>query len=265
MKLTCLILLIAVSTQFGCAHAQVPAAFEKQQFTRNGQTLMYRILYPENYSPQKKYPVLLFMHGSGERGSDNELQLKNGGSLFANDSTRKTFPVIVIFPQCPSDSTWNKIGSTPDTTSITGRKIDLTFRPSPTTPALLAKLLLDSLVSSKHADPKRMYVGGLSLGGFGTFDMIERYTDFFAAAIPVCGGGDTTLASKFSGKTSVWMFHGDADKSVDVRNSREYFAALKKRGADVKYTEYPGVGHNSWDKAFAEKELLPWLLTKSKK
>jgi predicted peptidase len=265
MKIPSFIFFLALIAQFNCAKAQAPEVFEKHQFSRNGQTLLYRIAYPGNYSAKKKYPVLLFMHGSGERGNNNESQLKNGGNLFSNDSVRKTFPVIVIFPQCPADSTWNRIDSKPDSTSISGRRIDLAFRPSPTTPALLSKLLLDSLVSSKLADPKKMYVGGLSLGGFGTFDTIERYPDFYAAAIPICGGGDTTMASKFAGKTSVWMFHGDADKSVDVRNSREYYAALLKRKADVRYTEYPGVGHNSWDKTFTEKDLLPWLLTKSKK
>ncbi|MEO6916293.1 MAG: prolyl oligopeptidase family serine peptidase [Chitinophagaceae bacterium] len=241
------------------------AVFEKKTFSRDGSTLNYRIMYPENYSAQKKYPVLLFLHGSGERGSDNEAQLKHGGSLFLNDTSRREFPAIVIFPQCPNDSAWSRISSRPDSTSLSGRRIDLRFQSTPTTPAKLAKLLLDSLITSNLADPKKMYVGGLSLGGFGTFDMIERYPDFFAAAVPICGGGDTTTADRFARKTSVWIFHGDADKSVDVKNSREYFAALKKRNADVKYTEYPGVGHNSWDNAFQDKTLLPWLISKSRK
>ena len=110
-----------------------------------------------------------------------------------------------------------------------------------------------------------MYIGGLSLGGFGTFDMIERYPSFFAAAFPICGGGDTNKAKAFTGKVSVWLFHGDDDKSVDVNNSRQYYSVLKTLGADTKYTEYPGVGHNSWDNVFKEKELLPWVLSKSKK
>ena len=110
-----------------------------------------------------------------------------------------------------------------------------------------------------------MYIGGLSLGGFGTFDMIERYPKFFAAAFPICGGGDTMMASKYSKIIAVWLFHGDIDKSVDVKNSRQYYAALQNLHAEVKYTEYPGVGHNSWDNVFVEKELLPWVLSHAKK
>ena len=238
--------------------------FEKQTFTRNGNTLFYRILYPNGYNKSKAYPVFTFLHGSGERGNDNESQLTHGGALFANDSVRKTFPAIVIFPQCPNDSTWNYIRSRRDSTNQTGRTFDLSFSPSPTTPALLVKLLLDSLVATKKADSNRMYIGGLSLGGFGTFDMIERYPAFFAAATPICGGGDLTMADRFAKNVSVWLFHGDADKSVDVNNSRRYYAELKKLGADTRYNEYPGVEHNSWDNAFKERELLPWVLSKTK-
>ena len=205
------------------------------------------------------------MHGSGERGSNNEAQLTHGGDLFVNDSVRKDFRAIVIFPQCPKDSTWNYFSSGPDTTSITGRSINFSVTTKPTTPALLVKLLLDSLVASKVGDRRRMYIGGLSLGGFGTFNMIERYPDFFAAAIPICGGGNTKLAGRIAKKVAVWIFHGDKDQAVDVKYSRQYYDALKKARADVRYTEYPGVGHTSWDYAFAEKELLPWLLSKRKK
>ena len=239
--------------------------YQKQTFSRQGQTLQYRILYPEQYNKKKAYPVLTFLHGSGERGSDNEAQLLHGGSLFEREDIRKQFPAIIIFPQCPNDSAWNRFNSRPDSNSPTGRSRDLSFSPQPSTPALLVKLLLDSLVKAKLADANRMYIGGLSLGGFGTFDMIERYPDFFAAAVPICGGGDTSVAGRFANKISVWLFHGDSDKSVDVKYSREYYNALKKRGADVRYTEYPGVGHNSWDNAFAEKDLMPWVFSKSRR
>lgn len=260
MKLIAFFILILSIPNLACSQG-----FQKKTFIKNSDTLRYQILYPQNYSASKQYPVLLFLHGSGERGSDNEAQLTHGSALFLNDTSRREFPAIVIFPQCPRDSAWNRISSKPDSTSPSSRRIDLSFQPTPTTPAQLAKLLLDSLLASRIADPKKMYVGGLSLGGFGTFDMVERYPDFFAAAVPICGGGDTTTAARFASKTSVWLFHGDADKSVDVKNSREYFAALTSHKADVKYTEYPGVGHNSWDNAFKEKTLLPWLISKSKK
>jgi predicted peptidase len=126
-------------------------------------------------------------------------------------------------------------------------------------------MLLDSLIKSKAADAKRMYIGGLSLGGFGTFNMIERYPHFFAAAFPICGGGDTAMAKRFAKYTAVWIFHGDKDQAVDVNYSRRYYSTLKKLGADVKYNEYPGVDHNSWDNAFAEEDLVPWMFAKKKK
>lgn len=245
--------------------AQDFSQFQKASFNRNGNTLQYRILYPLNYNKAKQYPVITFLHGSGERGSDNEAQLLHGGAMFVNDTVRRTLNAIVIFPQCPKDSMWRHMKTGVDSSSITGHTFDLTFTPTPTTPALLVKLLLDSLVSSKKADKKRMYIGGLSLGGFGTFDMIERYPAFFAAAFPICGGGDTAIAKRYSKNTAVWLFHGDVDKSVDVKNSRLYYAALKNLHAKVKYTEYPGVGHNSWDNVFVEKALLPWVLSYSKK
>ncbi len=257
-------ILMVIAAPFMLA-AQDLSLFQKASFTRDGNTLLYRILYPLNYNKAKQYPVITFLHGSGERGSNNEAQLTHGGAMFLNDTLRRTLNAIVIFPQCPNDSMWRHMKVSEDSSSISGHTFDLTFTSTPTTPALLVKLLLDSLVSSKKADKKRMYIGGLSLGGFGTFDMIERYPAFFAAAFPICGGGDTKMASKFSKNTAVWLFHGDADKSVDVKNSRQYYAALQNLNAAVKYTEYPGVAHNSWDNAFKESTLVPWVLSHSKK
>jgi predicted peptidase len=243
--------------------AQDLSIFQKRIYVVGRDTLRYRILYPDNYKARKKYPVLLFLHGSGERGSDNELQLVHGGRLFAGDSVRKKHKAIVIFPQCPKDSSWRYMRSRRDSTSMTGRAF--TFIDTvPTTPARLVKGLLDSLVQNKIADRKRMYIGGLSMGGFGTFNMLEQYPGYFAAAFPICGGGNTARAAE-TAKTPVWIFHGDKDMSVDVQHSRAYYAALQQAGADVRYTEYPGVGHNSWDNAFAEKGLLPWVFSKKKR
>ncbi|MBE7174316.1 MAG: phospholipase [Williamsia sp.] len=239
--------------------------FQKKLFSRYGYTLPYRILYPPYYNENKSYPVLTLLHGSGERGTDNRAQLLRGGSLFERDDVRKRFPAIVIFPQCPEDSVWSYFTSTPDNSNITGRTISFRFSAHPPSSALLVKLLLDSLVAAKKADPDRMYIGGLSLGGFGAFDMIERYPGYFAAAFPVCGGGDTSTADRFARKVSVWMFHGAVDKVVDVSYSRQYYNVLKRLGADVRYTEYPRVGHNSWDWVFEEKDLLPWVFSKSRR
>jgi len=102
------------------------------------------------------------------------------------------------------------------------------------------------------------------MGAFGVFDMVARYPGFFAAAFAIAGGGDTTLAPKIAHQTAMWIFHGGSDPLVNVNQSRSYYRALLRTGADVRYTEYPGVRHNSWDKAFAEKELPTWIFSKSK-
>src|SRR5579862_6802889 len=157
--------------------------YERKEFTRNGQTLLYRILYPVNYDADKKYRLIVFLHGAGERGSDNQNQLSHGGSFFLTDSIRKNYPAIVIFPQCPKDSTWSTLNFTLDTVTQK-RTVTFAMRESPCTPQLLVKELMDSLIAKKHADRNYIYIGGLSLGGFGTYEMIERYPAFFAVDFP---------------------------------------------------------------------------------
>jgi predicted peptidase len=260
-----LLYLIFMATSIAKLHAQDMNMYEKKIFVSKGDTLQYRILYPKDYDKSKAYPVITFLHGSGERGNDNQAQLTHGGKLFLNDTLRDEFRAIVIFPQCPKDSVWRYITSKRDSSMPGGRAIDFSMTNKTSTPTRLMKMLLDSLIKSKVADRKRMYIGGLSLGGFGTFNMIEKYPDYFAAAFPICGGGDTAAAKRFAKNTGVWIFHGDKDPSVNVKYSRDYYTALKKADGDVRYTEYPNVQHNSWDNAFAEKDLVHWLFTKKKK
>jgi predicted peptidase len=257
-----IILLLLLGLRGVLSYAQETALYEKRYFYRDGQSLPYRILYPKDYDRSKPYPVLTFLHGSGECGSDNERQLVNGGSLFALDSVRNFFRSIVIFPQCPADKMWTYFTYRIDPSEPTGYVFDFSFSSIPSPPALLVKTLLDSLVAGGVADPDRMYVGGLSMGGIGTYDFIERYPGYFAAAFAICGGGDTRLAGNIAKKTALWIFHGDKDELVDVKHSRLYHAVLKRSGADVLYREYPGVNHYSHEYALKELHLLPWLLSK---
>lgn len=235
-------------------------AYEARWFTREGQSLPYRILLPENYKAGQQYPFILVLHGAGERGDNNEDQLKHGGSLFLKDSIRKAFPAIVVFPQCSRESFWAPIQPKRDST---GRPVGFEFPAdgAPTPPAALVAQLADSLIASGSVDTKRVYIGGLSMGGMGTFDMLARYPDRFAAAFPICGAGNVTTPVRYAKTTAMWVFHGAADNVVPPAGSRTMVDALEKAKADVKYTEYPGVGHNSWDNAFAEPELLPWLFS----
>jgi len=235
--------------------------YEKKEFIRGTDTLRYRMLMPKNYSPEKKYPVVLFLHGSGERGKDNELQLVHGSKLFADPANMEKFPAIVIFPQCPMNSGWAKMKAMDP--SKPGLRQFATDEPM-TTPLSLVSQLMDSLASSKSVNKKRIYVGGLSMGGFGTFDILARKPKFFAAAFPICGGGDSAAAVRYGKKFPIWVFHGGADPVVKPDNSRTMVAALQAVKAKVKYTEYPNVGHDSWTNAFAEPELLPWLFSQKK-
>jgi predicted peptidase len=239
-------------------------AYQKALYIEGKDTLRYRILYPLDYKPGKKYPVVVFLHGSGERGTDNEKQLVHGSKLFADPANRKKFPAFVIFPQCPPDEGWSRMRMERKTEKGPVLRQYPTGQPMGTA-LLLVTQLLDSLVKSRLADSRRIYEGGLSMGGMGTFEILWRRPDLFAAAFPICGGGAESQAAVYGKKFPVWVFHGSDDAVVDVNESRRMVAALKAAGAKVRYSEYPGVNHNSWDNAFAEKDLLPWLFRKKKR
>jgi predicted peptidase len=253
------LLLFAITlTNIFSMQAQDMSAYSHESFVKNNDTLRYRLLKPADYNMHKAYPLVIFLHGSGERGSDNAAQLLHGGALFLNDTLRRDFPAFVLFPQCPADQSWSPSRLRRDTS---GKVIGADFLTGgqPSAPGALVKALLDSMLSSGKVDPKRVYIGGLSLGAIGTYDILARYPEMFAAAFPICGAGDVKTAAAFAKKVPLWIFHGSDDRSVPVDFSRAYYAELQKLGSEVKYTEYPGVGHNSWDNAFAEPGLLPWL------
>lgn len=240
-----------------------PDASPYQQETylaKNGTEIPYRILYPAGFDPSKKYPLLLFLHGAGERGHDNQAQLVHGSSLFLEKQAQ--FPAIVVFPQCPKDRYWSSVKID---RSQPKYKFEYDYKSTKETPELSAVMdLLKDLARKHKIDRKRIYIMGLSMGGMGTFEAITRHPRVFAAAVPVCGGGDPSLVGKFAKKVPLWVFHGADDTVVNVDYSREMVKAIESAGGKVKYTEYPGVNHNSWDNAFAEPELLPWLFSQKK-
>ena len=237
--------------------------FKARTFIRGSDTLPYRLLLPKDYKPGNEYPLIVVMHGSGERGNDNISQLKHGSKLFLNDSLRKAYPAIVIFPQCAKNTSWAVMEFNKDSVGWAGVKFIADIKP--TIPSGLLHQLLDSMLASGSVDYRRLYVGGLSMGGIGTFDILARYPTRFAAAFPICGAGNEAYASRFAHSTALWIFHGGDDNVVPVRFSRSYHDSLRVAGASVKYTEYPGVGHNSWDNAFAEPYLLAWLFSNKRK
>ncbi len=218
-----------------------------------GQTYRYQVYVPSNYATIQSWPVILFLHGAGERGSDGLAQTNVGlGAAIRSNPSR--FPAIVVMPQVPTDSQW--VGA----------------------PAEAAMTALKQTMSEFHSDPDRVYLTGLSMGGHGTWYIAYRHPDLFAAVVPICGWvpdfaqfrGSVPVVPSDSGsafpalarhlrRVPIWIFHGEMDPVVAVTGSREPAAALKEAGANVRYTEYLGMGHNVWDATYGSKEFAEWL------
>ena len=245
------ILMTAISTT---AAADNRDRFEPRTLTQGENKLPYRLLKPKDYDPNKKYPLVVFLHGAGERGDDNEKQLVHGMNDFASDEIMAKYPAFVIAPQCPSGEAWggiNRLAKTPTPADQLA-------------PALAATLQAAAEVQNEFSiDDQRIYITGLSMGGFGTFSALTNRPELFAAAAIICGGGETAMASKFK-HVPIWAFHGADDKTVPAERSREMIEALKAAGAAPKYTEYPGVGHNSWAQTYADPALYEWLFAQRK-
>ncbi|WP_255474094.1 dienelactone hydrolase family protein [Pontibacter qinzhouensis] len=238
--------------------------YQRKYFQTATDTLPYRILYPENFNPSKKYPLILVLHGAGERGNNNESQLVHGAKMFLELDYRQQFPAIVVFPQCPKDSYWSNVNIVTDEAG--NRSFNFREEKEEPTNAMQALLgLLNELEESGTIDKKRMYLGGLSMGGMGTFELLRRKPKTFAAAFPICGGGHPAGAKEYAERLPLWVFHGEVDGIVPVEKSQIMVDAIRAAGGDVKFTVYPGVNHNSWDYAFKEPELLPWLFSHKKK
>lgn len=239
--------------------AQDFSAYQSKFFIRGNDTLRYRILYPENYKKNRAYSLVMFLHGAGERGNDNEAQLKNGGALFLKPENRKYFKSIVIFPQCPANKSWSRFKR------VDG-KMTTDSGSEPPVEQQLVKTLMDSMLLNRHILERQIYLGGLSMGAFGSYDMLIRNPDYFAAAFPICGIADIPTFVQKAKDVPMWIFHGEKDPVVSPEPNRELYKALMTAGAtDITYSEYPGIAHDSWNNAFAEPKLLPWLFSHKKK
>jgi predicted peptidase len=233
--------------------------FKKEQFVKNGDSLNYRILFPKDFSKEKEYPVVLFLHGAGERGSDNETQLTHGSDLFLEN--REDFPAIVIFPQAPKDDYWAKVAVNRDTIPF---QFDFKNEQPATTSLELVMDLMDEMAAKNFVNKKRIYVGGLSMGGMGTFELIYKKPEMFAAAFAICGGANPEIAKEYPQGFNIWLFHGKKDDVVLPKYSEAMARAINHYGGNAKLSLYPEDNHNSWDSAFAEPNLLPWLFNHSK-
>lgn len=210
----------------------------------DGTTSPYVVFVPKDYDGKKEYPIILFLHGAGE--TKNPKAKKEGkmpvevGIGPAIKKREKDFPFIVVIPRAEGFG-WSA-------TSANAKR---------------ALAMLDEVMKEYKVDPKGQYLTGLSMGGMGTWSIAIAHPDRFAAIAPICGRGDTSAAGKIK-DLPCWCFHGDTDTAVKVEGSREMIDAIKKAGGEPKYTEYPGVGHNSWDKAYGTDELYTWFLKHKK-
>jgi len=199
-------------------------------------TCDYLLHLPKDYGKKNtSWPLLLFLHGAGERGSDLNRVKKHGPPKLIERG--KDLPFIVVSPQCPAGQWW---------------------------PELLDTLsaLLDEVESSYTVDRERVYLTGLSMGGFGTWSLACQQPDRFAAIAPICGGGPWYLANRLK-ETPVWAFHGAKDTVVPMRLSEEMIHAIQRHGGDAKLTVYPEANHDSWTLTYDNPELYTWLLSHS--
>lgn len=242
---------------FGILKGQV-TDFEPKTFADStGQQLQYRILKPANYDSTKSYPLVLFLHGAGERGNDNFSQLKWGVSHFADPKFRERYPAFIVAPQMQEEEVWSQLITSRDTTSFTA-----SMGETPTEPMRLTIELLEKLQDEYSVDSNRLYVTGISMGGFGTFDLIQRFPNKFAAAVPVCGGGDLTRAFMLT-DMPIWVFHGTNDEVVHPGFSRAMVEAIRIAGGSPGYTEYPDEGHiGAWVQAYSNSHLYEWMFSK---
>lgn len=231
--------------------------FEKRTFTVPGipEILRYCLYVPETGGQGK--PVVLFLHGAGERGNDGEKPLNVGfcGHYFER-GYRETYPAVIVAPQCPDgkrwvETDWDKGSYDADTVgeSDTLKLVDL---------------LLDALKEELNYDETRVYVTGISMGGYGTWNILTHHPDRFAAALPICGGADPTKTDRF-GKIPIRTYHADDDWVVPPVSTRETVEALQAVHADVTYIEYHnGLGHGCWDAAYGDPESIRWLFSQHK-
>ena len=240
----------------------------------NGLELPYRLFSPPS-GVRRKIPLVIFLHGRGDRGTDNGKKIYENTGLFTNlqslisPNMQVKYPCYVLVPQC-SDKTVNEewakwVGNSPETPfKGLGKDGSYIMHDDPSESGAATLALIEEQIKSLPIDPDRVYLIGLSMGGFGTWEFTARRPELFAAAVPMAGFSDPSQVEKIK-HIPFWIFHGDADKSNPVDGSRTMYHLLKEADADVKYTEYTGAGHGeSFKIAFQEPDLIPWMFSKKR-
>jgi predicted peptidase len=233
---------VAASMISGCATPKPAAEIQTGQHAQSFRSevlmdakLNYLLYVPEKVpSSGKKWPLMLFLHGAGERGDDLDMVKRHGPPMLVTEG--QELPFIIASPQCPKDISWSN-----------------------PTQVIALNALVDELVATYPIDESRIYLTGLSMGGYGTWTLAATYPERFAAIVPICGGGNRMETRRLA-QMPIWVFHGAKDNVVPIDKSQEMVDALKKAGSDVKFTIYPETGHNAWVEAYNNPELYEWLL-----
>jgi len=223
-------------------------------FDSQGNSLPYRLLKPADYDPAKPYPLVVFLHGSGERGTDNRGPILSSKGAYEFINTAHDYAYFMLIPQCPLDEKWS---------ALDWEVLPYGMTPDPTEPMRLVMELIEKVQEEFSIDPARIYATGLSMGGMGTWDIVIRKPKWFAAAMTVCGSYDETQASVIK-DIPVLVFHGSDDPWVPVEGSRRMVKALKAVGARVEYVEYEGADHFIWERTYTDKKVIDWLFRQSK-
>lgn len=234
----------------------IPVAYPKDKIVKKsyvdkeGRTTPYSLILPENYNSKLQYPLILFLHGGGERGGDNQAQLKYVSNLFLEKEFRKNTPCIVLLPQCPDGEYWVNVD-----------RINWKFDDKQSEYGRLNSVvgLVQSLIDAGKVMPDQIYGIGMSMGGMAVLNLVQNYPDMLKAAISVCGATNLESLKTAEVKTPVWLLHGDSDPVVPAYFSREAYAIMKDKNDNCRYTEYQKTMHDSWSKAFAEPDFLSWL------
>ena len=256
-----LLALVAAFLLAGCSSMPAPSAtgrFEAREIRVDDRAYRYQVFVPAAHVATAKQPVILFLHGSGERGSDNGIQLDAGLGPYVREHA-SDFPAVVVFPQVPADEEWMGVN------------------------AKMALAALDAASLEFDGDPQRTYLTGLSMGGYGTWEVALQAPSRFAALVPICGAilpprgeralyvtevaGSVDPYATLAGKlrhVPTWIFHGAKDDVVLPNDDRKVFAAFKALGADVQYTEFPDANHNSWDATYRHGAMWQWLFAQHK-
>lgn len=215
-----------------------------------GTTINYRLMVPENPPAGQRFPLVVFLHGAGERGDDNRTQLRYLPEVLARPERRRRYPCFVAAPQCPSGAVW----CTPPAQAAELRRLG-----GATVASSFVETLVHELGAAEAVDESRIYLTGLSMGGFGAWHAAAARPDLFAALAVICGGGNPLTAAKLK-SLPIWAVHGALDEIVPVERSTQMVAAVRAAGGNPKYTELPTVGHDSWTPAYEPAfGLLDWM------